>query len=72
MNDKIQAEKARLVLEIGLLCRKPPPKVVNGSIQATRDWLAARKDCLSCAKSSRSSVPELSAAESRMRSYLAT
>lgn len=62
-------EKANLCLELGRLCTKPPPGVVNGSVEYTRRWLAAQKDALAVAKNSRSSVARLTAAISNMRGF---
>lgn len=65
----IAEEKAELVLHIGTLCRKPPASVANGSIQDTREWVAAMKSAMAVAKKVRASVPELTAAVSSMERF---
>jgi hypothetical protein len=62
-------EKAELCLRIGVLCRKPPACVANGSIQTTREWIAAMKSAMATAKKVRASVPELTAAISSMERF---
>ena len=65
----IAEEKAELILRIGTLCRKPPASVANGSIQSTREWVAAMKSAMAVAKKVRASVPELTAAVSSMERF---
>lgn len=65
----IAEEKAELCLRIGVLCRKPPACVANGSIQTTREWVAAMKSAMATAKKARASVPELTAALSSMERF---
>jgi len=65
----IAEEKAELCLRIGILCRKPPACVANGSIQTTREWIAAMKSAMATAKKVRASVPELTAAISNMERF---
>lgn len=65
----IAEQKAELVLRIGTLCRKPPANVAHGSIQATREWVAAMKSAMAVAKKVRASVPELTAAVSSMERF---
>jgi hypothetical protein len=65
----IAEEKAELCLRIGVLCRKPPACVANGSIQTTREWIAAMKSAMATAKKVRASVPELTAAISSMERF---
>ena len=65
----IAEEKAELCLRIGVLCRKPPPSVAHGSIQMTREWIAAMKSAMATAKKVRASVPELTAAISSMERF---
>jgi len=65
----IAEEKAELCLRIGVLCRKPPACVQNGSIQTTREWVAAMKSAMATAKKVRATVPELTAALSSMERF---
>ncbi len=63
-------EKAALCLQLGRLCLKPPPGVVNGGIELTRRWVAAQKAGLALAKNSRASTVQLSMAVAAMRTFL--
>jgi hypothetical protein len=65
----VAEEKAELCLRIGVLCRKPPACVANGSIQTTREWIAAMNSAMATAKKVRASVPELTAAISSMERF---
>lgn len=65
----VAEEKAELCLRIGVLCKKPPASIINGSVQMTREWVAARKAAMSTAGKVRSTVPELTAAVSRMERF---
>lgn len=63
-------EKAALCLELGRLCMRVPPVVQSGSIEKTREWVAAQKVGLALAKNARASVPQLTAAIANMRRFL--
>lgn len=63
-------EKAALCLELGRLCQKCPASVASGSINLTRNWVAAQKQARKIVANSRSSVAELSSAISNMMSFL--
>jgi hypothetical protein len=65
----IAEEKAELCLRIGVLCKKPPASIINGSVQMTREWVAARKAAMATAGKARSTVPELTSAVSRMERF---
>lgn len=65
----VAEEKAELCLRIGVLCKKPPASIINGSVQMTREWVAARKAAMATAKKVRASVPELTAAISSMERF---
>jgi len=65
----VAEQKAALALELGRLLTKPPASVVNGSVQKVREWQAARARAAKVAGSSRSSVPELTAAINNMRRF---
>lgn len=63
-------EKAALCLELGRLCLKVPDCVAQGSVEKTREWIAAQSAGLKLVKSARPSVPMLTAAIRTMRGYL--
>lgn len=63
-------EKAALCLELGRLCNKVPPCVAQGSIEATRKWVAAQQAGMKLVNSARPSVPMLTAAITTMRGFL--
>lgn len=65
----VAEEKAELCLRIGVLCKKPPQSVINGSVQATLEWVHAMKSAMAIAKKVRASVPELTAAVSSMERF---
>ena len=65
----VAEEKAAKCLELGALLKRPPAAVVNGSVNVTREWQAARAAASKVAGSSRSSVQELSAAINNMRRF---
>ncbi len=67
--ETVAEEKARLCMELGQLLKKPPAKVVNGSIQSVRQWQAARAAACKVAGSPRSSVHELRSAITRMEGF---
>jgi hypothetical protein len=64
--DSVAEEKAVLCELIGERCRKPPPEIINGSVDATRDWLKRAKDAMKGVANKRASVHELTGALSRM------
>lgn len=66
----VAEEKAELCLRLRAMCIKPPPSVVNGSIQRTREWLAAQKDALALVKGTRATVPQLQSAITNMTRFL--
>ncbi len=63
-------EKAHLHMTLGRLCKTPPPKVLNGSVRLTREWLQHQKAGLALAGNARASVPQLTAQIATLRSYL--
>lgn len=65
----VAEEKAELCLRIGVLCKKPPASIINGSVQMTREWVAARKAAMATAGKVRSTVPELTAVLSSMERF---
>lgn len=66
MNPRISKEKATLCHLINELCRKPPPEVINGSIQTVRLWRAKQtKARLMCANT-RASTHDLTLAYESM------
>jgi hypothetical protein len=65
----VAEEKAELCLRIGFLCKKPPASIINGSVQMTREWVAARKAAMAAAGKVRSTVPELTSAVLRMERF---
>lgn len=67
--DSVAAEKARLSLELHQLMKKPPAKVVNGSVQVVRRWQAAREAARKVAGSARSSTQDLRSAINSMRGF---
>lgn len=68
--DRVAEEKAILCRQLGELMNKPPQKVVNGSVQLTRRWVADRQKAEKVAKGLRSSVADLHGAIAMMRFYL--
>jgi hypothetical protein len=64
-------EKAALCLELGRLCHKVPPSISQGSIEKTRDWVAAQQRALKVVNSKRSSIAAITAELVNMRKYLA-
>lgn len=66
---KVAQEKAELCLTLKALVDKPPPGVVNGGITATRAWMGAAKDCRKVLAKMSSTVPQLTAAISRMQAF---
>jgi hypothetical protein len=62
-------EKAQLCLELGRLCMRPPPGVVNGGVKLTRDWVASQKQGLALARNPRASIPQLTIAVKAMRGF---
>lgn len=64
------AEKAQLCLALGYLMKKPPPAVVNGSVQLTRRWLCDLRKAKKVARSTKCTAPELRGAISMMCAYL--
>jgi hypothetical protein len=64
--DAVAEEKAVICKLIGERCRKPPDSIVNGSVNATRDWLQAAKSAMKVAGNKRASVHELTSALSLM------
>jgi hypothetical protein len=65
----VAEQKAELALQLGRLIARCPPGIANGSINATREWVAARKQAAATAKSTRSSVQDLTAAISNMERF---
>lgn len=65
----VAEEKATLCLELGRLCSAVPPRVRNGSINLTREWVAVQKKARALVGNSRASVCELTAAITSMRRY---
>ena len=62
--------KAELVLSLGKLINKAPPRIASGgSIDQVRAWRTVRDQAAKVAGNSRSSVFELEGAITRMRSY---
>ena len=51
--------KAELCLEIKALALRPPPSVINGSVQLVRKWRAAQEAAMKVCGSARSSIVEL-------------
>lgn len=71
MNERIAEKKAVLALQCGLACRKPPPRVLGGSIQLTRQWVAARRRAMAVLRDKRSSRNQLSDALNIMLAFAA-
>jgi S-adenosylmethionine synthetase len=67
--EAIAKQKAELLLQLGRLINKPPPGVVNGSIQVTRQWQKARAEAAKVAKSQRASVNDIKSAISKMEAF---
>lgn len=65
----VAEEKAQLTLILGRLCASVPHRVRNGSVNLTRDWMAAQKAAKSLAANSRASVLQLSGAIGAMRRF---
>lgn len=68
--DSVAEEKAVLCMQLRELVTKAPPKVLSGSIQLTRQWVAAQAKAMKVLGSSRSTVPDLQTQVNTMRSYL--
>lgn len=66
----VAEEKARLCLELGALCKTPPSRVRNGSVNLTREWLNCQKKSIALAARARASVIELGMAVKNMRRFL--
>lgn len=68
-HDSVAEKKAELCLSLGLLCSSVPPKVLNGSINKTREWMVARDKAVSILGNKRSSIPELTIQIGNMRRF---
>lgn len=66
---KVAQEKAELCLVLKRLVDKPPAGIVNGGIAATRSWMQAAADCRKVLGKVSSTVPQLTAAISRMQAF---
>lgn len=55
----VAERKAELALEIRTLALRPPPSVVNGSVQFVRRWRAVQEAAMKVSSNSRSSVVDL-------------
>lgn len=66
---RIASEKATLCLKIGEMTRKPPRNVVDGSVQAVQAWMAAAVEARKTAGRRTATVPELTAAISRLERF---
>ena len=67
--ESVAEEKARLAMELGLLLKKPPACVINGSVQIVRSWTAAREAARKVAGSARSSTHDLRSSINAMRGF---
>lgn len=66
----IAEEKAVLALQLGeLVRRRVPPKVCNGSVQTTRDYMACLEQCKKLLKKGNASVQELNSAISKLSKF---
>jgi hypothetical protein len=66
MRATVAQTKAELCLQLGRLINKAPPADRIGSINKTREFVAARTACAKIAGNQRSSVPEPEGAINRM------
>lgn len=65
----VQDNKDVLIAELERLVNKCPHGILNGSIQATREWMSARAEAAKLIKNPRASVNKLNAAVSRMTAF---
>jgi hypothetical protein len=60
-------EKARLALQLGVMCNTCPPSIKSGgSVNDVRNWKHARAEAMKVAGNKRASVHELTAAINSM------
>jgi hypothetical protein len=68
--DSVAEEKARLLLELGELINKAPPKLMTGgTVKEVREWKAAREAAAKVAGNRRSSVMEIGYQIKNMRAH---
>lgn len=67
----VAEEKAILAKQLNELVKVVPQSVRSGSIQRTRNWMAAQKSALKILNNKRSSVQELQSAISSMSGWSA-
>jgi hypothetical protein len=67
--DSVAEQKATYALELGVLLRKPPDRVINGGVEVTRRWRKEAESAKAVVANKRSSVHDLTRAIATMRSF---